>query len=161
MMPLTLLLNWRVWAAVGLALAMAASHWFAYHQGGLSATVALDAYIISQKTAHIAALEEARTKEQSLQLANTKVQNDYQTLKQKSARASAGAQSERLLLLAALDAARAAPTDTFPSGRVDASPAERVLAESVGRYEEVARDADRLSDQVTGLQGYVRNVCVK
>jgi len=160
-MPLTLLLNPRMWAGLILALALVASHMFAYRQGGLSESVKFERYVSEQKTMHIAALEEARAKEQSLQLANTKVQNDYQNLKQKSARANAGAQSERLLLLAALDAARATGADSTPSSRTDASPAERVLTESVGRYEEVARDADRLSDQVTGLQSYVSSVCVK
>jgi len=156
-MPLTLLLNWRVWAAVGFALSL----WFAYYQGGLSERVEHERYVSEQKTLHIAALEAARAKEQSLQLANSKVQNDYQALKQKSADAAYGAESERLLLLAALDATRPTPTNTAPGGRVDAAPADRVLVDSLRKYEAVARDADKLSDQVIGLQGYVRNVCVK
>jgi hypothetical protein len=156
-MPLTLLLNWRTWAALGLVV----SHWFAYYQGGLSKQVEFDAYVSDQQAAHIAALKDARAKEQTLQLANSKVQSDYQALKRKSADSAYGAESERLLLLAALDAARAAVPNSTPGSGADASPTERVLRESVGRYEALARDADKLSDQVTGLQGYVRSVCVK
>jgi hypothetical protein len=154
---IAILLNWRTWAALGLVV----SHWFAYHQGGLSKQVEFDAYVSDQQTAHIAALNDARAKEQTLQLANSKVQNDYQALKRKSADSASGAESERLLLIAALDAARAAAPNSPAGSGADASPTERVLRESVGRYEAVARDADRLSDQVTGLQGYVRSVCLR
>lgn len=155
-MPLALILNWRVWAAMGLII----SHWFAYHQGGLFKQVQLDRYINEQKTVHIAALDAARTTEQILQLAKQKAENDYQNIKRKSAAAAADTESERVLLITALDAARATTSNSTTTSGVDANPAERILRESIGRYEEVAQNADQLSNQVTGLQDYVRNVCI-
>ena len=94
-----------------------------------------------------------------MQLANSKVQNDYQTLKRMSVTAATGAKSERMQLLAALDSASAASSNTTASGRVDASPTERILTESLGEYEALAGAADQLSDQVIGLQSYVSGVC--
>jgi hypothetical protein len=123
--------------------------------------VEFDRYVAEQQTAHIAALEAARAKEQSLQTAKQKAENDYQAIKKKSADAAAGAESERVLLLEALDAARATTTDTATSIGTDASPQDRILRESIERYGEVAGIADKLSDQVTGLQDYVRGVCVR
>jgi Protein of unknown function (DUF2514) len=158
---IAVLLNWRVWAVTGIVVMLAVSHWFAYHQGGLSVQVAFERYMSEKKTAHSAALEAARAKEQTLQLTNAKVTNDYQTLKNTSATAAAAAKSERVRLLEALSAARAASSNTTTGTRADAGPAERILVDILGKYEEVAGAADKLADQVTGLQGYVRNVCVK
>lgn len=153
-------LNPRTWLTIAGAIALAVSHWFAWHQGGLSVQLEFERYVSEQQTAHIAALEDARAKEQALQLTNAKVNNDYQALKHTSATAAAAAKSERMRLLAAL-AARAATTDSTTGPRSDADPTERVLRESVERYQEVAGDADRLSDQVIGLQDYVRGVCAR
>lgn len=154
---IAILLNWRTWAALGLVV----THWFAYHQGGLSKQVEFDAYVSEQQTAHVAALNAARTTEQTLQLAKMKAENEYQALKRRSADAAVGTESERMLLLAALDTARAAAPNTTTGGGADASPTERVLRASLAEYAQVAGSADRLSDQVTGLQDYVRGVCVK
>jgi hypothetical protein len=154
---LTLLLNWRTWAALGLVV----THWFAYHQGGLSKQVEFDRYVAEQQTAHIAALEDARAKEQTIQLAKQKAENDYQALKKKSADSALSAESERVLLLSALDAARSTPTNPTTGSGIDADPTQGILRESIGRYAEVAGIADRLSDQVTGLQDYVKGVCVR
>ena len=160
---IAILLNWRTWAGIAAAIALAGSHWFAWHQGGLSERLEFERYVSEQKTAHIADLEAARAKEQALQLTNAKVIHDYQALKRTSTDSAASAKSERMRLLAALAAlaARAATTDSTTGPRADADPTERVLRESVERYQEVAGDADRLSDQVIGLQAYVRGVCVR
>lgn len=153
-------LNPRTWLTLAGAIALAVSHWFAWHQGGLSERLEFARYVSEQKTAHIADLEAARAKEQSLQLTNEKVTHDYQALKHTSATTAAAAKSERVRLLAAL-AARAATTDSTTGPRADADPTERVLRESVERYQEVAGDADKLADVVTGLQAYVRGVCAR
>lgn len=57
---MTALLNWRVWAAVALVIALAASHWKAYHLGANTVQEAWD-------TAQASADRAARAKEQSLQ----------------------------------------------------------------------------------------------
>lgn len=57
---MTALLNWRVWAAVALAVALAASHWKAYHWGANTVQAEWDA-------AQASADRAARAKEQSLQ----------------------------------------------------------------------------------------------
>lgn len=154
---MTLLLNWRFWAVIGLAV----SHWFAYHQGGLSKQVDFDKYVAEQQTAQIAALEAARATEQTLQLAKQKAEYAYQDLKKKSADAALGAESERVLLLSAIDAARSTGANPAPDSGIDADTGKGILRESLGRYAEVAEIADRLSDQVTGLQDYVKGVCLK
>ena len=156
-MSFSILLNWRVWAALGLLI----SHWFAYHQGGLAPKLEFSEYRNTEKNNLIEAIKGARAQEQTLQLAKQKAEYAYQDLKKKSADAAAGADSERVLLVAALDAARGAAKDTAPGSGIDADPAQGILRESLGRYAEVARIADKLSDQVTGLQDYVTGVCLR
>ena len=57
------LLNWRVWAAVALAVALAASHWKAYHLGGAAARAqALAAELAqAQQTAELQSAAAAAT----------------------------------------------------------------------------------------------------
>lgn len=57
---MTALFNWRVWASVALAVALAASHWKAYHLGVNTVQAEWDAAQASADSA-------ARAKEQSLQ----------------------------------------------------------------------------------------------
>lgn len=42
---MTALLNWRLWAAAGMAVLLAWTHWQAYRQGGAGARVELAQYI--------------------------------------------------------------------------------------------------------------------
>ena len=155
-----MMLNRRGFLVIAGALALAASHWFAYRQGGLSVQLEFERYVGEQQTAHIAALEDARAKEQALETTNANVTHDYQALKHTSATTAAAAKSERVRLLAAL-AARAASTNTTTGPRADAGPTERILVESGERYEALAADADRISDQVIGLQSYIAGVCLR
>lgn len=70
---MTALLNWRMWAAVVLAVALAASHWKAYHLGAQSVQAAWDA-------AQASADRATRAKEQSLRAAADqlrKTQDDH------------------------------------------------------------------------------------
>lgn len=158
-MPI-ILLNWRLWAGLAAALTLATSHWFAFHQGGLASELKLANYQLAEAKVENTALTVAIKRGDTLQDNNTKVQNDYLKLKKTSAIGAASAESERLQLLASLDAARAGTTDSPTSPRVDATPAERILGESLKEYEAVARDADTISDTLTGLQLYVSNVCL-
>ena len=154
---IAVLLNWRTWAALCLVV----SHWFAFHQGGLSKQVDFDRYVAEQQTDHIAALADARAREQTLQLAKQKAENDYQAIKKKSADSALSAESERVLLVAALDAANSTRADTTTGGGTDAAHRDIVLRESITEYQTLARDADRISDQLTGLQDYVKGVCAR
>ena len=57
------LLSWRVWAGVAIAIALAASHFKAYHAGGVSARAELQLYQLEATQAAAKASEEAREKE--------------------------------------------------------------------------------------------------
>lgn len=70
---MTALLNWRMWAAVVLAVALAASHWKAYHLGANIVQAEWD-------TAQASADRATRAKEQSLRAAADqlrKTQDDH------------------------------------------------------------------------------------
>ena len=78
---MSLLLNWRVWAAILLCLAQAAFGWKAYKMGESSSLNALEALKSEYTSQALAAEQAARAKEQSLQVANRKVSANYETLK--------------------------------------------------------------------------------
>ncbi|NMM21861.1 MAG: hypothetical protein HHJ15_18230 [Rhodoferax sp.] len=72
-------LNWRVWAALALAIAFSATGWQAYVIGGNSVQVKWDAAKLTKAAANLVAEQDARTKERNLQaIADTlrKSQND-------------------------------------------------------------------------------------
>ncbi len=72
---MTALLSWRVWAVAALVVALAASHWKAYHLGANIVQAEWD-------TAQASADESARDKEQAMQAAADqlrKTQNDKLT----------------------------------------------------------------------------------
>ena len=151
------LLNWRVWAAIILCLAQAAFGWKMYKIGGNSVQVTFDAYKNQQVLDTLAAERAARAKEQSLQVANQKVSQNYETLKTATATAVGALDADRLRLQAAL-AARSVPGDPGASPSADASPEVRILGECIDRRSEVAKDAQAVTDKLIGLQDYVRRV---
>ena len=61
------LLNWRIWAALGLAAVLAYSHITVYKAGGNAVQVKFDVYKMAAEMASKAAIEQARTTEQEWQ----------------------------------------------------------------------------------------------
>lgn len=64
---MALFLNWRVWAAFGIAAALAFSHFFVYRAGKAVVRADFDAYRIAQTQALQKAESEYRAKEQAWQ----------------------------------------------------------------------------------------------
>lgn len=69
----------------------------------------------------------------------------------------ANSELERLRNVLASPAPAQSDADSWSDGP---SPTAVLLSECSGRYAEVAGAADRLSAQVSGLQGYARDVCL-
>ena len=70
MMPpqlLAALLNWRVWAALYIAVALAASHWRAYTRGELNVQTKWDADKLAQAEASLQAMADKDAKQAELQ----------------------------------------------------------------------------------------------
>ena len=64
---MTALLNWRVFAAIFLALTLTATHWRAYTRGEKTVQAEWDTAKLQQTSAQLVAEQAARTKEQDLQ----------------------------------------------------------------------------------------------
>jgi hypothetical protein len=138
----------RLTLAMAVALALAATHWKAYVAGQNDVRVKYQA----------AALEA----EQELVAAKQKAEAAYVQEKRKAAIASAGARDALDGLrdaIAERDAAQAAATCT----RVDAGAGleRELLGQCAQALVGVAAQADGLEALVVGLQGYVKNVCLK
>ena len=157
---MSLLLNWRIWLLVFLALGEVAFGWKMYKMGGNSVQVEFDMYKNQQVLDTLAAEKAARAKEQSLQVANRKVSENYESLKTATATAVGALDAERLRLQAAL-ASGSASGDTSAAPGADGSPKDYILSRCLERYEAVARDAATIADKALGLQDYIRNVVPK
>jgi Protein of unknown function (DUF2514) len=157
---MSLLLNWRIWLLVFLALGEIAFGWKMYKMGGNSVQVEFDTYKNQQALDTLAAEKAARVKEQSLQVANHKVSENYESLKTATATAVGALDAERMRLQSAL-AASSASGDTSAITGTDGSSKDYILSRCLERYEAVARDAAAVADKAVGLQDYIRNVVPK
>lgn len=151
------LLSWRVWAGVAIAIALAASHWKAYHAGGVSARADLLTYQteVAQKAAK--ASEDARQKENALNLSNERIRNAL--AKEKAARAAdAVATADRLRdYESTLDSLRAKDSTTGPGADDPPLAVARQCARSLVLLDEYASG---LASQTRALQAYTRDVCL-
>lgn len=66
-MPLTLLLNWRLWASLVVALGLAASHWKVYKVGQNEGALALNSYKLEQSQQTLKLIEKRDAATQDLQ----------------------------------------------------------------------------------------------
>ena len=156
-MPISLLLNPRVLGMIVFLVLQAAACWKAYTMGEAHTQAAFDAYVNQQAQNELIAEETARVKEHAMQTANQKVSQNYESLKTATGTAVSALDADRLRLQSAF-AASAASCDTGTRPGADASPKDDILDRCLERYEGVAGDAKKLSDQVIGLQEYVRTV---
>lgn len=160
---MTLLFNWRLWLAIAFAAALAFGSYQCVQFGKNSVQVEFDVYKNQQILNTLAAEVAARAKEHVMQDTNLKVSENYEILKAATATAVKSLDADRMRLQSALAAASSRPTpgNTGAGLKPDASPESRILSSCLSRYEEVAGDADQLSDQVTGLQDYINRVVPK
>lgn len=163
----TLLLNWRVWAALAF---MAAEIWGGYklHHAGYEegrAEVQQQFTLFKEQALEQAmAAQVARNAEtQAMQAKNKEVTANYESLKVATGTAVLALDAARMRAVAELAASRdsSAPIDTSTGLPADATSEDRVVAECFGRYEQVARDAQEISDTLRALQAYVTGVVPK
>ena len=158
------LMNPRLWLAVALAVALAASHGFAYKTGRATVRAEWDKDIAERTAQALKAEQDARAKEQALQTAKQKVEVNYAAQKKRDAVALSHAQSELDQLRVTLSAVSSSTgQDTGTTARTDgAGRLEReLLGNCAQSLTELAREADRLETKLVGLQGYVREVCTR
>lgn len=151
------LLNPKTWIAAALAAVLAVSHFSAYRAGSASVRQKWDAQITMQALATAKASEDARIKEQALQIKVTKVQNDY--IAEKNKRAADNMRSAGVLREYRDALARVAAKDTSaPSGVVGAL--ATIAGECAGAFAEMDKAARQYRGTAVALQDFTRSVCV-
>lgn len=136
--------------------ALTASHWKVYHIGRQMQLSEFNAAVA-------AATERARQREQALVAAKQEVEVKYEQLKKRAASTASGASAELGRLRDDLAAPRGSD-QTAPAcaGANAAARADRdVLAACATSLVQLAAEADSLSARLVGLQGYVKEVCLK
>lgn len=152
------LLDWRLWAAVLMAIAAAAGGWKCYTLGERHVQAEFDAYVAKQVEEELAAERAVRDREHDLQNRNQTVSTQYATLKTATGTAVLALDADRVSLMADAAAARRAASDTEASARAYAAIQEDVLDGCTRRYVAVAGEAQAESNKVTGLQSYINDV---
>jgi len=155
---LTLLFNWRVWAAVGVSVLLASTHWKAYVSGKRTIQAEFTAYVAEEKVLLAAATETARLRERSINTTLRQSYDQYNTLKS-SIRADAKSASSQLQQLEATVTATPGCSDPSTPGGVDATtPFRELLLACTKSLSELAEEADEIAARLQGLQGYVRSI---
>jgi hypothetical protein len=159
----SLLLNWRLWAVLGLLAANAVSYSTGHHKGYLTgrAEVQDEFTAYKEQSFEQAMAEQVKRNAEAARMSETnqKVTENYETLKTATSTAVRALDSDRMRLQAAIASRRSSATSDTKAGlSPDAGPEVRVLGECIRRYEEVAGDAQSLSDTVKSLQDYVAGV---
>lgn len=157
---MTALLSWRVWAALAIAIALAASHYKAWHAGGKSVQADWDAQTLAMTQAALAADIAARAKEADLQTKVKKVSAEYAKQKQVNAGLAKSLDDSLRDFNATLGSV--GPKDSSPStGNHGTGGLEReLLGNCAAAIGELAGQADRLEGKVVALQSYVGRVCL-
>jgi hypothetical protein len=152
---LALLLNWRVWAGLLFVATLITSGLEGFKLGKDSEQSAFDAYKNKVTQQALQQQQQAILKESQLESSTTKVTNDYAT--------KVTSTSSAISDLARLRHNQSPPSSILPSNSPATSspsgtPEDGVLAECRDRRDELAGEAQQLSDQVTGLQAYIKGV---
>ena len=150
-------------ATAGALVALAFTHFHAYQHGKAVTQARWDAETLRLTEVAMKAEREQREKEQALQTERQKVEVEYEQIKKKAAADAALAQSELDRLrdaLASRDrAARQNPTASC-GAHAGAGPERELLGSCATSLVGMAQEADRLTGMVSGLQAYVKNVCL-
>jgi hypothetical protein len=158
---MTALLNWRVWAAIGLAVLLGASHWKAYTLGEKSVQSDFDAYINKQVAQELASEQDARAKEQAFQTSLENLTNAYIT--QKNALAAAHNTNGKLLdgFNTALNSPAGKDSPAGSGAHGSAGLEQELLGNCAATLVRLAEEADGLEARLVGLQSYVKSVLAK
>jgi hypothetical protein len=133
-------LNWRLWAALVVAFFLAGTHWKAYTEGGKSVQAAWDADKAREAAEKIAAIEQARKKEQDLNDKVRRVSNDYQREKAAHEIANGGAGKDSI-----------GTAGANGTGGLE----QELLGNCARTLVRLGQEADRLEAKVVGLQAYI------
>ena len=152
----------KLLALAALALALIAAGWKVHHTGyqaGVNDTQA------NYQAQALEAERQARATERAKVIAVNQVETRHEQTKQAAAAAAAAADTEldrlRTLLATPTSTPQPTATDPTPAARADdASRARLVVGQCAGALASMAATADALEARVTGLQDYVRAVCL-
>ena len=154
-----LLLNWRTWVIVSLLACCGYMHHRGYVSGKAEVQSVFDAYKTQDLEQALAAQAAQTLKEQAMQAANTKVSENYESLKTATATAVRALDADRMRLQNTIASyRRTTGSDTAPSSGIDGAAQIDVLAGCIDRRVEVAKDAAKDADTLKALQEYVSNV---
>ena len=153
---LALLLNWRVWAAIIAFSVVVSAGIGGYKYGRNNVQEQFNAYKTQQLQDAVEQQKLVAKQQEAMQTSNQKVSDNY-VLKSTStstaiselARLRQHQQSSSSSIVSQSSPAASSPDDGAKDG---------VLAECRDRRDQLAGEAQQLSDQVTGLQSYIRDV---
>lgn len=161
---MTLLLDPRFWGVLIFVVLETMAGVTVYHKGvdhGRAEVQAkFDAYVLKDQAQALAAQAQHDAEAKAMKVTNQEVTDRYESLKTATATAVRALDSARLRAVSALAASRhsVAPSDPATGLPTDATAEDRVLAECLQRYEEVAGDADLTAVTLKALQDYVTKV---
>ena len=144
------LLSPRFLIGLALSIALAFTHGFAYRAGRAAVTSAWTAE-------KLAASEASRQREKALTIANTKVDDDYQTDKRRRAADAVLNAGKLRELQSAIDSAASANTGATSGTDDPAFAIARECAGALGKLDEYAKG---LASQTSALQRYAKHVCM-
>jgi vancomycin resistance protein YoaR len=150
--------------AAVLSAGLVASHGYAYQRGKAAVQAKWDAEKARVMQAALKAEREQRAKEHVLQEEKRKVEVQHAETKKKAASDAAAAQSELERLRDTLAARDRAARQNSPAerGTHAVTGLEReLLGHCASSLVGMAKEADRLEGVIVGLQGYVKNVCLR
>ena len=152
------LLNWRILAAVGLAVALAATHWKAYSMGGAEYRAKMANLQTEMLSKAATASEENRKIEQTMAVKIRKAQDDYTKLQKTNADNAASLDRVRGDFQTALNS-RCTENPTAPGCADGTGRLERELfSHCASALQKLGIEADRLEAKTVGLQEYVRAI---
>ena len=151
------LLNWRVWAALALAIGLAISHAFIYRAGKASVRADWDKERLAQVQAAALASEARRMKERSLSLSNEGITNAY--VKEKAVLVAAQRAADDKLRELQATLGSGSGIDSAPLGGAD-DPRDTIIDQCASALVALDRDARGLALKAIGLQSYTREVCL-
>lgn len=155
------LLSPRVWIAVAVVIALAASHWKAYRTGQDAINAEWQADIAQRTAQALEASETARKVEQELSAKVRKVSDDYHAQKRATATVAAASALGLRNLEQQITAARAASSSAASSSGDAADPRLDIIAECAAAYRLVDTKARELADQIRAMQALPGIVRVK
>jgi hypothetical protein len=152
----------RLVAIAALLFGLAAGCWKIYHTGHTAGVTATQATYQAQA---LEAERQTRATERNKVIAVNSVQVRHEQTKQQAAAAAAAADTEldrlRTLLATPTPAPQPTPPDpTAPARADDATRARAVVGQCAGALASMAATADALEARLSGLQDYVRAVCL-